>query len=82
MTAGIPRKSSARDLRLREKPAVAAGQTAARVLYAARDKPLDAIIGRVDDDVVGVSARCEKIEADLAVAPIMKIGAKPEVRHG
>jgi hypothetical protein len=32
------------------------------------DKTLGAVIGRVGDDVVGVSGRREKIEADLAAA--------------
>jgi hypothetical protein len=46
------------------------------VLHAAGDKTLSAVIWRVGDDVIGVSGRREKIEADLAVAAIIKVGAE------
>jgi hypothetical protein len=48
----------------------------ARVLHAAGDKSLGAVVGRVGDDVIGVSGRREKIEADLTVTTIMKVGAR------
>jgi hypothetical protein len=46
------------------------------VLHTAGDKTLGAVKGRVGDDVIGVSVRREKIEADLPVAAIIKYGAE------
>ena len=46
------------------------------MLRAAGDKTLGAVVGWVGDNVIRVLARREKIEADLAVATIITIGAE------